>query len=66
MTSSWAYPLFLWITLLSTVYMLLNSLIYIKKLLLVVNHSIAESLLEITSFVRDYYEKYRNRFISAV
>ncbi|MFT4810415.1 MAG: hypothetical protein ACI9LX_003781 [Paraglaciecola sp.] len=49
--SSWVYPLFLWITLLSTVYMLLNILICMNKLLLVVNHPIAESLFEITPFV---------------
>ena len=50
MISSCVYPLFLWITLLSTVYMSVNKLIYIEKFLLVVKHPIAESLIEFASF----------------
>ena len=52
MISDWVYPLFLWITLLSTVYMSVNELIYIEKSLLVAKHSIAKSLIEIAAFKR--------------
>ena len=52
MMSSWVYPPYLWITLLSTVYMSVNELIYIEKSLLVAKHSIAKRLIEIAAFKR--------------
>ena len=60
---SWVYPLFLWITLLSTVYMSVNKLIYIEKSLLVAKHSIVNGLIEITAFKGVYYELYTDKYI---